>query len=80
MGEILLEAQNKELAIQAIRKEERYEQKINMLIDAEAWTEAVDETFLKRKHPEFETFVEMIRAKGPPFVEDFIREAHNRKK
>jgi len=48
MGEILLEAQNKELAIQAIRKEERYEQKINMLIDAEAWTEAVDETFLKR--------------------------------
>ena len=43
-----------------------------MLIDAEAWLEAVEETFKNRKHAEFDTFVAMIRAKGPAFVEDFI--------
>lgn len=80
MGELLLEANSKDLAIQAIRREERYEPKINMLIDAAAWLEAVEETFAKKKHPEFENFVDMIRAKGPPFVEDFIREQQMKKK
>jgi hypothetical protein len=51
-----------------------------MLIDAEAWLEAVEETFAKRRHPELENFVDAIRAKGPPFVEDFIREQQNKKK
>ena len=45
MGELCLEANNKTLAIMAIRKEKRYEMKIQMLIDAEAWFEATEETF-----------------------------------
>lgn len=80
MGELLLEANSKDLAIQAIRREARYEPKINMLIDAEAWLEAVEETFAKRRHPEFENFVAMIRAKAPAFVEDFIKEQQNKKR
>ena len=44
MGELLLEANSKDLAVQAIRREPRYEPKISMLIDAEAWLEAVEET------------------------------------
>lgn len=80
MGELLLEANSKDLAVQAIRREPRYEPKINMLIDAEAWLEAVEETFAKRRHPEFENFVAMIRAKAPAFVEDFIKEQQNKKR
>lgn len=45
MGELLLEAENKSLAVTAIRKEKKYDHRIQMLIDAEAWIEAVDETF-----------------------------------
>jgi len=61
MGELCLEAENKKLATLAIRKEKRYEQKISMLIDAEAWVEACEETFANRKNPDFEMFVDMIR-------------------
>ena len=45
MGELCLEANNKPLAVQAIRREKRYDVKINMLIEAEAWLEAVEDTF-----------------------------------
>jgi hypothetical protein len=32
-----------------------------MLIDAEAWVEACEEAFSNKKHPEFDSFIEMIR-------------------
>ena len=60
MGELLMEAKNKNLAVVAIKKEKRYEHKVNALIDAEAWKEAVDETFANKRHAEFEGFVEKI--------------------
>jgi len=41
MGEICMEAGNKELAIQAVKREPNYVTKIEMLIDIEAWVEAV---------------------------------------
>ena len=88
MGELLLEAvgpndyenRAKTLAKKAIRKEKRYEFKIQMLIDAEAWTEAIEETFSNKKHAEFDMFLDKIRQKGPPFVEDFIKEQSQKKK
>jgi len=80
MAELCLEAGKKNLAIMAIKKEKVYEHKIQMLIDAEAWVEACEEAFTKKTHGEFEGFIEMIRDKGPPFVEDFIKEQQNKKK
>jgi hypothetical protein len=74
MGELCLEAGNKNFAILAIRKEKRYEFKISMLIQAEAWQEAVEEVFTNRKHPEFDSYISEIQQKGPPFVYDFIRD------
>lgn len=75
MGELCLEAGNKKLAILAIRKEKRYDQKINMLIDAEAWLEAIEEVFSNKRHAEFEDYLDRIRREGPSFVEDFIKDA-----
>jgi hypothetical protein len=74
MGELCLEAGNKNFANLAIRKEKRYDFKISMLIQAESWQEAVEETYSNRKHQDFEMFLERIRKEGPPFVEDFIRD------
>ena len=73
MGELCLEAENKQLAIVAIRKEKKYELKCPMLIDAEAWLEATEEIFANRKHPDHEQFLMTLREKAPPFVEDFIK-------
>ena len=80
MAELCVEAGKdgrfKELAILAIKKEKVYELKIQALIDTEAWQEACKEAFApKRPKDELETFIEQIRKKGPPFVEDFIRDA-----
>ena len=80
MGEICLGVGNSNLAIKAIRRDKRYEIKINMLIECEAWLEAVEEIFSNRKHAEFEMLLDKVREKGPPFVEDFIREAQQKKK
>ena len=74
MGELCLEAGNKNFATLAIRKEKRYDLKINMLIQAEAWQEAIEEIYSNRKHQDFDMFLEKVRMSGPPFVEDFIRE------
>ena len=54
MGELCLEAGNKNFATLAIRKEKRYDLRINMLIQAEAWQEAVEEIFSNRKNIEFD--------------------------
>lgn len=80
MGELCLESGNKKLAILAIRREKKYDIKINMLIDAEAWLEAVEETFSNRKNVDFDDFVERIQREGPSFVDDFIKDAMNKKK
>lgn len=45
MGEILMEAGNRNLASVAIKKEKKYELRVQGLIDAEAWKDAVIETF-----------------------------------
>ena len=37
MGELCLESENRNFAIMAIRKEKRYDFKISILIQAEAW-------------------------------------------
>ena len=47
-----------------------------MLIDIEAWQEAVEIVFKNKKDEDFESYVQQIRDKGPPFVEDFIKEAN----
>jgi len=65
MGELCLESGNKKLAILAIKKEKKYEHRVQMLIDAEAWFEAVEETFSNRKHADHDEFVDKIRARGP---------------
>lgn len=80
MGELCLESGNKKLAIQAIRREKKYESKVNALIETGAWLEAVEETFSNKKHSEFEDFVERIQREGPSFVNDFIKDAMNKKK
>ena len=45
MGELCLEAGNKILAVQAIRREKKYETKISALIEIGGWQEAVEDTF-----------------------------------
>jgi hypothetical protein len=51
-----------------------------MLIDIEAWQEAVEVVYRNRKDEDFENYVNTIREKGPAFVEDFIRDANKQKK
>ena len=80
MGELLLEAGNKNLAVVAIKREKRYDLKVNALIDAEAWKDAVEAAFSNRKDAEFDSLLEKIQEKGPPFVQDFINEQQNKKK
>jgi molybdopterin-guanine dinucleotide biosynthesis protein A len=80
MGELLLEAGNRNLASVAIKKEKRYEHRVTALIDAEAWKDAVEEAFTNKKHAEFEGFLEKIQEKGPPFVSDFITDNQNKRK
>lgn len=81
MGELCLEGGNKKLAILAIRKEKRYEQRFNMLCDAEAWLEAVEEVFANKKlaKDDFSDNIDRIRREGPAFVEDFIKEAEKKR-
>lgn len=45
MGEFCLEAGNRDLAVTAIRKEKKYNIKVEMLINAEAWDDAVEVIF-----------------------------------
>ena len=82
MGELCYDAKSQSNAIKAIRKEKtNYELKIKMLIDIEAWLEAVEEVFLiKKKTEEFNMWLEILRQKAPPFIEDFIRDQENKKK
>ena len=79
MGELCIEGGNKKLAILAIRKEKRYDLRFNMLVDIEAWLEAVEEVFSNKKKDDFIENIERIRKEGPDFVEDFIREAEKKK-
>jgi len=81
MGELCLEGGNKKLAILAIRKEKRYEQRFNMLCDAEAWLEAVEEVFANKRlaKDDFSDNIDRIRREGPAFVEDFIKEAEKKR-
>jgi len=58
MGELLLEAdlhndpenRAKNLAKKAIRKEKKADLKVEMLINAEAWQDAIEEAFLNKKN------------------------------
>ena len=75
-----MESGNKNFANMAIRKEKRYDLKINMLIQAESWQEAVEEIYSNKKHADFDMFLEKVRMSGPPFVEDFIREQAQKRK
>ena len=62
MGDLLIDAGNKILAVQAIRKEKKYETRVQKLIECQAWLESVEETFSNKKNSEFENFLELIRA------------------
>jgi hypothetical protein len=81
MGELCIEAGNKKLAILAIRKEKRYDMRFNMLCDAEAWLEAVEEVFANKRlaKEDFSDNIERIRREGPGFVGDFIKDAEKKR-
>lgn len=74
MGELLYEAQNKPLACKAIRKDKKFEQKMQMLIEGESWHEACEELYMNKKNPDFDEYREKILMVGPAFVSDFIKE------
>ena len=82
MGELCLEANNKNLAIMAFRKEkgkDRYTQKVQWLIKAEAWQEAVDEIFTVKAHEDFDMLLDEVR-NGCSFAEDLIKDRAAKKK
>lgn len=74
MGEICLAYGNKQLAATAFRREKRHDLKVKWLIESECWLEATQEIFGNKKHADFEMFLAMLRERGPPFVEDLIRD------
>jgi ATP-dependent helicase/DNAse subunit B len=57
-------------AVEAIKKISDYDEKITMLIDIGQWRDAIEESFNGKRLE----YLDDIRAKGPSFVQDFIRE------
>ena len=70
MAEICNEGGKIPLAVEAIRKIGDYDEKINMLIELGQWRDAIEEAYNGKKLD----YLDEIRAKGPKFVEDFIKE------
>jgi len=65
-----LEGGKPPLATEAIRRISDPDEKIPMLIDIQQWRDAIEEAFACKKLD----YLDEIKAKGPSFVEDFIKE------
>mmetsp|Transcript_27223 Transcript_27223/g.26269 ORF Transcript_27223/g.26269 Transcript_27223/m.26269 type:complete len:110 (-) Transcript_27223:27-356(-) len=70
MAEVCFDSGNVPLAVESIKRIPDYDEKIPMLMDFAQWREAIEEAFNGKKFD----YLDDIRMKGPPFVEDFIRE------
>mmetsp|Transcript_3465 Transcript_3465/g.2463 ORF Transcript_3465/g.2463 Transcript_3465/m.2463 type:complete len:89 (+) Transcript_3465:934-1200(+) len=70
MAEVCHDYGNMPMAVEAIKRISDYDEKIGMLMDFGQWREAIEESFNGKKLD----YLDDIRMKGPPFVEDFIRE------
>jgi hypothetical protein len=70
LAEISTEGGKIPLAVEAIKKISDYDEKIPMLMDIAQWRDAIEESFNGKRLE----FLDEIRAKGPAFVEDFIKE------
>lgn len=70
LAEICTDGGKIPLAVEAIKKLSDYDEKIPMLMDIAQWRDAIEESFNGKRLE----FLDDIRAKGPAFVEDFIKE------
>ncbi len=70
LAELCIEHGKVPLAVEAIKKISDYDEKIPMLIDIAQWRDAIEETFISKRTE----YLDEIRAKGPSFIEDFIKE------
>jgi len=70
LAEVCLEGGKPPLATEAIRRISDPDEKIPMLIDIQQWRDSIEEAFACKKLD----YLDEIKAKGPSFVEDFIKE------
>jgi len=70
LAELAIEYGKVPMAVEAIKKIQDYDEKIPMLIDIAQWRDAIEESFNGKRLE----FLDEIKQKGPPFVEDFIKE------
>ena len=70
LAELAIEHGRVPVAVEAIKKIQDFDEKIPMLIDIAQWRDAIEESFNGKRLE----FLDEIRQKGPPFVEDFIKE------
>ena len=71
LADVCIEYGQVKLAVDSIKKITDFDEKIPMLIDISQWRDAIEEAFNGKRLE----YLDDIRAKGPSFVEDFIKEA-----
>lgn len=75
LAEICIDHGKVPFAVEAIKKISDFDEKIPMLIDIGQWRDAIEESFQGKRLE----YLDDIRAKGPSFVEDFIREEQHKR-
>ena len=70
LAEICVEGGKLPLATEALRRISDPDEKIPKLIDIQQWRDAIEESFACKRLE----YLDEIKAKGPSFIEDFIKE------
>mgnify|MGYP003338555419 CR=1 FL=1 len=70
LAEVCVEGGKLPLATEALRRISDPDEKIPKLIDIQQWRDAIEESFTSKRLE----YLDEIKAKGPSFVEDFIKE------
>lgn len=62
------------MAVQAIKKEQNYQARMKMLIEAKAWHDAIEDLYKNGKKPqqEFDQNLQIIRDKGGQVIQAYI--------